>query len=178
MRRIAEGDEAALGALYDRYANPLYAMVSRIVGNQQDAEEVLHDTFLSIWKRAASFETTRARVFTWICAIARNKAIDRIRSIHRRIPTAPATEPSPARQEVDPGASPSERSASAERRRIVSDWVKTLPDHQREAIELAFFAGLTHPEIASRLGESMGTVKSRIRLGMEKLRALQKGGAL
>jgi len=175
MRRIANGDEAALGALYDRYANPLCAMVSRIVGNRQDAEEVLHDTFLSIWKRADSFEKTRAKAFTWICAIARNKAIDRIRSMNRRIPGAPATEPASNRQEPDPTASPAEQSARSERRKIVSGWVENLPDNQREAIELAFFEGLTHPEIASRLGESMGTVKSRIRLGMEKLRTLQKG---
>jgi len=176
MQRIADRDEAALGALYDRYANPLYAMVHRIVGSRQDAEEIIHDTFLSIWKRAESFEKTRAKVFTWICAVARNKAIDRIRSINRRIPTAPAEEPKPYRAETDPAPSPAAQSQMVERRQIVKGWVSELPEKQREAIELAFFDGLTHPEIASRCGESVGTIKSRIRLGMEKLRSLQKGG--
>ncbi len=169
--RLADGDEAAVGELYDRFARPLYSMVHRILPNASDAEEIVQDVFVSLWKNADTFDGRRSSPFTWLVTIARNKAIDRLRRTQRRLPEAigPA-DPNPAREQIDPSNDAATDTAQNERADIISAWVTDLPTNQREAISLAFFDGLSHPQIAERLNESIGTVKSRIRLGIEKLR--------
>lgn len=175
LTRIGRGDESALAALYDRFSRPIYSMVLRITYNERDAEEIVQDVFLTVWRTAATFDAQRASAFTWLTTVARNKAIDRIRASQRRIPPPPSTETNSGNEAVDPSANPADEVSQADRSESLSLIVRTLPTNQRQAIELAFFDGLTHPEIAERLGETIGTVKSRIRLGMDKLRIKLKG---
>jgi RNA polymerase sigma-70 factor (ECF subfamily) len=170
IKRLAAGDEAALGELYDRFARPLYSMVHRILHNPADAEEIVQDVFVSLWKNAETFDGRRSSPFTWLVTIARNKSIDRLRRTQRRLPEAPGSaEPNPATEPVDETLDAAE-TAGNERAAIVAQWVGELPENQREAVSLAFFDGLTHPQIAERLHASVGTIKSRIRLGIAKLR--------
>ncbi len=171
IRRLADGDESAVADLYDRFARPLYSMVHRILHNPADAEEIVQDVFVSLWKNADTFDARRSSPFTWLVTIARNKSIDRLRRTQRRLPEAPGSaEPNPALEPIDESRDAAATTAGNERAEIVSQWVAELPENQREAVGLAFFDGLTHPQIAERLHESVGTVKSRIRLGIEKLR--------
>ncbi len=171
IKRLADGDESAVGDLYDRFARPLYSMVHRILRNPADAEEVVQDVFVSLWKNAETFDGRRSSPFTWLVTIARNKAIDRLRHTQRRLPEAPGSaEPNPANEPIDETLDAAAETAGNERAVIVAKWVEELPSNQREAVSLAFFDGLTHPQIAERLHESVGTVKSRIRLGIAKLR--------
>jgi RNA polymerase sigma-70 factor (ECF subfamily) len=172
IRRIAQGDEAALGDLYDRYSRPVYAMVLRMVRSEVDAEEIVQDVFLTVWRSARSFDAERAKVFTWVVTVARNRAIDRIRSIQRR---QPAIHAAAAPEPLDTDGTPLHSAMMADEARRLSDFVEALPVNQCLAIQLAFFEGMTHPEIAARLGETIGTVKAQIRLGMEKLRQKVKG---
>ncbi|MGC1481089.1 MAG: sigma-70 family RNA polymerase sigma factor [Chthoniobacterales bacterium] len=176
IRRLANGDETAVGELYDRFSRPLYSMVHRILRNPADAEEIVQDVFVSLWKNADTFDGNRSSPFTWLVTIARNKSIDRLRRSQRRLPEANGTaDPLPSRQATDPAADASAATEQSERTNILAVWVNELPANQREAVALAFFDGLSHPQIAERLNESIGTVKSRIRLGIEKLRR-KKGG--
>lgn len=171
--RAAEGDESAVAALYDRYGGVLYAVVYRIVGQRADAEEVVIEAFAQGWREASRFEVSRASVAGWLTMIARSRALDLVRAQARRerITAAAAAE--------RPGASPAMgewRSDPAqsyehnERRQQVNLALSALSASQRQAIELAFFEGLSQSEIAERLKEPLGTIKSRVRLGMLKLR--------
>ncbi len=176
IKRLGEGDESVVGELYDRFARPLYSMVHRILRNPADAEEVVQDVFVSLWKNADTFDDRRSSPFTWLVTIARNKSIDRIRRTQRRLPEAPGSaEPNPAAEPVVESPDAAAETGGNERAAIVSRWVAELPLNQREAISLAFFDGLTHPQIAERLHESVGTIKSRIRLGIAKLRRKSGG---
>lgn len=177
MARMAAKDEAALGLFYDRFANPLFSLAMRVLRNEREAEEVVQDAFLAAWRQAGSFDGGRGSVFTWLVGITRNKCIDRLRKSERRLPAAvpaplegaPEHEtPSP---DPDPAAAARQREISSQVRQIVRE----LPEPQRRALELAFFEGLTHSEIAEQLSEAVGTIKSRIRLAMEKLRTRLQG---
>ena len=176
LERMARQDTRAVGDLYDRFGRPIYSFVFKMLGSARDAEEVVQDVFLAAWRNAASFEPRTANAFTWLVAIARNKSIDRIRHTGRRIPAPPADPDQSAPETPDASADPATSTATSDEARLVRAWVAELPPNQREAVELAFFEGLTHPEIAERLSESQGTVKSRVRLAMEKLRLKVKGG--
>lgn len=175
IRRMVAGEEGALGDLYDRLGGLLYSLARRILGSDREAEEIVQDVFVSAWRNARSFDPARASVTTWLTTMARNKAIDRLRANKRRIPAAPA-EPEHVPEMRDEAANPSQSTQQADRRQRIAGWIGELPPNQREAVEMAFFEGLTHPEIAARLGETIGTVKSRIRLGLDRLRQKLKGG--
>lgn len=175
LPRIAQGDEAALGALYDACGGLVYSLARRVLGNDREAEEITQDVFVSVWRHARTFDPTRSSANTWLTTLARNKAIDRLRTLRRRLPLAPgdAENLPPV---VDPAPTPEETAARDDRAGRVGQWLSELPPNQRQAVELAFLEGLTHPEIATRLGETIGTVKSRIRLGLDRLRQKVKGG--
>ncbi len=175
LARIGQGDEVALGDLYDRYSRPVYSMVLRITQSETEAEEIVQDVFLKVWRSAGSFDAERAKVFTWITTVARNKAIDRIRSLRRRLPVSGRPDGSDLVEDVADSTDPLGNAIFADESLRLSHMVNELPVKQCQAIQLAFFEGLTHTEIAGRLGETIGTVKARIRLGMEKLRQKVKG---
>lgn len=171
VRRMAAGDEGALGTLYDRYSPLLHSVVLRIVGDADDAEEVLEDAFWQAWRQAGRYEETRGGLSTWLVMIARSRALDRVRARRRlreerwdELPAAPADAADEA------AASPFEAAGSDELRRLVGRAVADLPAEQRQTVELAYFRGMSQSEIAAATGQPLGTVKTRARLALQKLR--------
>lgn len=160
---IARGNRQALGELYDRHASTMMAVAVRMLGDTRAAEDLLHDVFLEIWRRADTYAPERARVLTWCLVRLRSRAMDRLRS-RQRTPETPM--PDHAELEHPTVESPA-NSADHERLRIA---VETLPQAQREVLELAYFDGLSGSEIAQRLGIPHGTVKSRAAAGLRALR--------
>jgi len=171
VRRMAAGDEAALGALYDRYSPLLHSVVLRIVGDPDDAEEVLEDAFWQAWRQAGRYEESRGGISTWLVMIARSRAVDRVRA-RRRFREERLEELSDAPMDVadESAPSPFDAAGSDELRRIVGRAVAALPAEQRQAVELAYFRGLSQSEIAQATGQPLGTVKTRARLALQKLR--------
>ena len=172
VRRMAGGDRDAFAAFYDAYAPLAFGMIRRIVRSAAEAEEVLQEVFWEIWSSAAEYDPTRGSPEAWVVMRARSRGIDRARSMRRRgeMHTAsPAASPPP-----EPAGNPAVR---AEARGVVRDALGLLPVPQQEVIELAFFGGLTQTEIAARVGQPLGTVKTRMRLGLEKLREILGGRA-
>ncbi len=168
IERAATGEQQALARLYDESSHLIYSVVLRIVGNPADAEEVALDVYSQVWRSASSYSADRGSPSTWMVMMARSRALDRLRSRDTRSRReAPLEEVAEARS----SATPPEQSAweNQQRTRIRQAMEDLLPE-QREAIEMSFFLGLTHPELAERLGQPLGTVKTRIRLGMIKLR--------
>lgn len=173
VRHMASGDEASVAALYDRYGPVLYAVAYRIVGQKADAEEVVMETFAQVWRDAAKFEATRGSVAAWLTMISRSRALDHVRSRERRerLNTSAARED--LGQEAGTsrwGSDPGYQVEQTERQKRVAAALESLSPAQRQAIELAYFDGLSQSEIAERLNEPLGTVKTRVRLGMMKLR--------
>lgn len=162
---LRQGEERALAELYDRYGGAVYQLALRITRDRGLAEEISVDTFEQIWRQAPRFSADHGSVASWLFTIARSRAIDRLRAAgaakrtHAEDPV-PVTVPRP----------PDELVELAERRRLVRDAMATLSAAQRAAVELAYYEGLSHSEIATRLGEPLGTVKTRIRQAMLVLR--------
>ncbi len=180
--RLVAGDVAALDALYDRYAGVVFALVLRIVADRPVAEELLQETFLRAWQRAGLFEGSRGRVPSWLLGIAHNLAIDELRRRRRRPQAVIPRERETAERELaglpDPGPAVAEEAWSRLRRAQIEAALGRLPAAQRRIIELAYFEGYSQSEIAARLGEPLGTVKTRMRLGMRKLRDLLEAQGL
>lgn len=164
---ISSHDEGALSSLYERYARLLYTIALRITDDRNAAEEVLQDVFHAVWLRGSTFRPAAGSVSSWLSAIARNRAIDEVRSRWHR-----------AREWEMPLEHLPDLSGAVERglehfavlRADLRNALSTLPSLQRQAIELAYFGGLSSSEIAAHLNEPIGTIKGRLRLGMEKLR--------
>jgi RNA polymerase sigma-70 factor (ECF subfamily) len=177
IRRVAQGDEEALGRLYDRFGAVLYAVAYRVLNERADAEEVVMEAFAQAWREAARFDAGRGSVAAWLTMMARSRALDLIRSQSRRTritDTAardtPLAPPAMSTGFAPPGSSLEE----GERRQAVSSALAALSPPQRVAIELAYYEGLSQSEIAERLREPLGTIKTRMRLGMQKLREALK----
>jgi RNA polymerase sigma-70 factor (ECF subfamily) len=171
--RMAQGDERALGQLYDRFGSVMYAVAFRVVGQPADAEEVVMEGFSQAWREAPRFDQARGSVAAWLTMMTRSRALDLIRSQSRReriTDTAAREEPvsGPAMSAGFP--SPGATVLDDERKKAVSAAMAALSPPQRQAIELAYYEGLSQSEIAERLKEPLGTVKTRMRLGMQKLR--------
>jgi RNA polymerase sigma-70 factor, ECF subfamily len=173
LQRMAARDERALGELYDRHGRTAYALVYAIVGERADADEVVADVFKQAWHSAAQFEPARGSVGSWLATIARTRALDLVRARGRR---SRVLERAALFSEDGVVAEPPDRDVErADARRLVTRALADLSAPQRRAIELAYFGGLTQSEIAAQLGEPLGTVKTRIRDGMAKLRTLLAG---
>jgi RNA polymerase sigma-70 factor, ECF subfamily len=168
LHAIARSDEQALACLYDRYRVILFGLLVRILNSREEAEDVLQEVFLQVWRRAADFNELRGKPFTWLVTLARSRAIDRLRSLsaRERVALASAADPSEAISDAADDASRSEQ------RGIVVRALKQLPEEQKTTLLLAYFEGLTQSEIATKLGAPLGTVKTRMRSGMMKLREL------
>ena len=166
LRAIAAKDDAALGRLYDSYRLILFGVLMRILNNREEAEDVLQEVFLQVWRRAADFDENRGRPFTWLVTLARSRGIDRLRSLasRERVAMAGANE---ASDEVSDAASDAIRS---EQIGVVNSALADLPEEQSRPLMLAYFDGLTQSEIATKLGVPLGTVKTRMRTAMIKLR--------
>lgn len=172
---IGRRDEEALRVLYRRYGGSAYALVLRIVGDEECAEEVVQDVFLRIWRHAVNYQPEQASLATWILGIARNLAVDELR--RRRVrpipyePTAPDEPENDELRDPDPLGDPQVVAELADVRGAIQSALGTLPGVQRAAIELAYFGGLSQSEIAQVTGLPLGTIKSRIRFGMHALQA-------
>lgn len=178
LQRTAKGDRAAFAGLYDRFSRPLFATALRILGDSREAEDVVHDVFLTLWQRSMEFSEDRGSPFSWAVTMTRNRAIDRVRQRRRRAEILADTPPADLGY-GETAASASADSAEAlqarERAGAVRQALSTLPDDQQRAVELAFFGGLTQQEIAANLDQPLGTVKARIRRGLLKLRDVLVG---
>jgi RNA polymerase sigma-70 factor (ECF subfamily) len=173
IARIGEGDETAVTELYDRHAAPLLALAYRLLGDRGDAEDVVLEALARVWREAARFDPARGSLRAWLTVMVRSRALDAIRARRRseRL-TADAARENPEEvagvsMSASQGGDPAEQD---EQRRRVLAALAGLPAPQREAIELAYYGGLSQSEIAEKLGAPLGTVKTRIRDGMQKLR--------
>jgi RNA polymerase sigma-70 factor (ECF subfamily) len=165
LERIARRDAAAVGELYDRHSRLLYGLVLRILRDRSDAEDVLQEVFVVVWKRVATYNPALGSPAAWLVAIARNRAIDRLRAtaVRRRATEAARTELE-RNDAVTPGG------PVGEQQRAIMQALDTIPREQRELIEEAYFMGFTHSELAERHKLPLGTVKTRIRSGLLALR--------
>lgn len=170
--RMARGDRDAFAEFYDRYARLVYPLILRILRDPTEAADVLQDVFWEAWQGAAAYDAGRGTPEAWMVTRARSRAIDRVRSIRRRSETFVA--PVEENLAPDPAAGAPDLAERAEDRGVLRSALEQLPDAQREVIELAYYAGLTQTEIAQHLTQPLGTVKTRIRLGLERLRELVK----
>jgi RNA polymerase sigma-70 factor (ECF subfamily) len=174
VERMIAGDESALSALYDRYSGMLFAMLVRILRDPQAAEEILQDLFLQLWRGAARFDAGRGSLPAWLMVIGRNRALSRLRTReHREIPEDIEAFPANAVASSVNLEDDAERSLLMEKLRTA---MATLPAEQREAVELAYFEGMTQTEIAAHTGSPLGTVKSRVRTAMQSLKQVFDGG--
>ena len=167
LNRIASGDQAAFEQLYRKYAGPLFSLGLRMLENEKEAEEALQDTFVKLWNKADSYDAGKSRPFTWSVTIMRRTCIDRLRKNKRR-PVSTTLEDAPASQWAIP-ETVRKTTEHNDRAHRVSVAMQAIPPHQKRALELALFSGLTHREIAENLKQPLGTVKSWLRRGLFQL---------
>lgn len=169
LKRIKSGDESALLDLHERFANLVYSVTYRVLGNQQDAEEATQDVFLRVWDKAEQFDSKRGNFTAWLLTIARHVAIDRLRKRERH-------EPPPNSVSIDEKPHLWEttlvKDDLSDLQRTLLSTLKELPENQQQAIYFAYFHGMSHRDIAEHLDKPLGTIKSHIRLGMQKLREI------
>lgn len=170
---VAGGDSRALEALYDRYSPVVYRMALRILKSPEQAEEIVQEVFWRVWRRSSSFEHNRGRVAQWIFGIAHNLCIDELRRMRARpVPVYEDVDHPVIQQLIDEQIDVPAAAWATEQRRVVHEAMSMLPPTQRQAVEMAYFSGLSHQEIATRLNSPLGTVKTRVRLGLQKLGSL------
>ena len=169
--QVAGGSAAALEVLYDRYSRIVLSFATRMLGDRQSGEELLQEVFLRAWQQAHNYSAGRGSFATWLLSITHNMSIDEIRKRRRRPQRAGSADPVLMLTNVrDQSPSVEESAESGALRETMARAIRTLPDAQRRAIELAYYRGLTQREIAEELDEPLGTIKTRMRLGMRKLR--------
>ncbi|MEX2208861.1 MAG: sigma-70 family RNA polymerase sigma factor [Myxococcota bacterium] len=172
LRRLSEREAHALEVLYARYSSYVMGISLRMLASREEAEEVVQDVFWQLWKAELRYDPARGRFSTWLFSVARFRCLDRLRARERSLPRA-------SLRELERSEAPDDQEAEVflvERQKEVRALVASLPEEQRAAIELAFFRGLTHDEIAALTGEALGTVKSRIRRGLARLRSALPNG--
>jgi RNA polymerase sigma-70 factor (ECF subfamily) len=169
IERIVAREADAVGELYDRHNRLLFALILRILRDRSEAEEVLQEVFVLVWTRAETYNVALGSPAAWLVRIARNRAIDRLRANTVRLR---AVESAPATANVD---NPEARAAASEQQRVVARALESLPFDQRTLIEEAYFLGMTQSELADKFKLPLGTVKTRIRAGMQALRQQLSG---
>jgi len=172
VARAAKGDQQAFEALYDHSSSLLFTLASRILGDREEAADLLQEVYLEVWRKGARYDPTRGTPVAWLVTLTRSRAIDRLRSRvakgHGRTDSIHETDAAELPAER-PG--PYETAADRELRTAVAKALAGLPEAQQQALELAYYEGLSHTEIAARLRQPLGTIKTRIQLGMSKLKA-------
>lgn len=170
MVQLAAGNPAAMDLLYDRYNRPVYSFAYRMLGDREHAEDLLQEVFLRAWRRGSRFSETRGSLISWLLSITHNMAIDELRKQQRRPRKADSSEPEMLLSSIQDSAEPVEMQAVwADHQRVVRHALEDLPGSQRQVLEMAYFSGLTQREIAEQLDAPLGTVKTRMRLGLRKL---------
>ncbi len=171
IEKIRQGDQSALDLLYKRYSSPVYSLIWKILQNSEEAEDVALDVFWQVWRQADRYDPARGAPPAWIFTLARSRAIDRLRSRSRREDrTISIDDPNLHFDPLDENASPDQVVSFRQSRDAVRAAMEKLSVVQREAVEMAFLKGMTHVEIAEKLGQPLGTVKTRIRQGLIRLR--------
>lgn len=174
MAALQEHDDAAFSVLYQRYADLVYSTSLRVLSDPQLAEDATQDIFTRLWKQPGSFVPERGRFIGWLMSMTRNRCVDELRArgrrLRREVGSTPEQDDAVAAIPANENDEPGHRAQLGEEQRAVRAALATIPAEQRRTLELAYFGGLTQAEIANRLGEPLGTVKTRIRLGMQKLR--------
>lgn len=175
VHRMAAGDERALAEAFDRFGTLAYSLAAAMLGDTRDAEEAVSDAFSQLWRSAGEFDASRGSLRAWIVTVVRSRALDRLRA-RRRAERLVSTEEHGSGPLVaaaaDPAEGPDLNAEGVERRARVEAALAALPARQREALHLAYFEGLSQSEIAQRLQEPLGTVKTRVRAALAKLRSL------
>lgn len=169
LQRIARRDEAALEVLYERYARLLYSVILAMLKHPPDAQDLLQEVFIQIWNNAGSFDPTRGTAYSWLVALTRNRAIDKLRSKSFREQRQADTSLDGVLEHPDGALTPLDATVVLERAGIVRTALSQLSTGQREALEMAYFQGYTQSEIAEQLQTPLGTVKTRMRQGLQKL---------
>jgi RNA polymerase sigma-70 factor, ECF subfamily len=172
IKLIAEKDQGAMTALYDRYARVMYAIAFKILGTPEESEEAVLDVFHQVWRTAGRYDPKKARVDTWLFMQIRSRCLDRLRVRQRAARVSGVSLDAVDLEVKAPTTNAVEDVVIVERRNLVVSAIKQLPIEQRQVIELAYFKGLTQAEIACQTGIALGTIKTRIRLGLSKLRVL------
>jgi RNA polymerase sigma-70 factor, ECF subfamily len=162
---LAENDAQAFATLYDRHSRPAYSLAYRMMGEKQAAEDLLQDAFLKLWRAAGSYRAERGSVRTWLLSIVHNRGIDQLRSLASRRRAQEKVEASAPKSQPSEAFAQSWRNSQREQ---VREALSTLPEEQLKILELAYFSGYTHVEIAELLDVPLGTVKGRMRLGLKK----------
>lgn len=170
IEQIAAGDQTALAQFYDVTNRLAFGLVLRILGDRSTAEEVLLDVYTQVWRQAGNYSRERGTPLAWLMTIARTRALDRLRAGRQEAQRKESLEVVADARSFDVG--PEEIASGNEQQRLVRRALASLPMEQRQIIELAYFSGLSHSEIAAHLGQPLGTVKTRTRLGMMKLKEL------
>ena len=168
ISQIAQGNESALGALYDHTSRLIYRLALRILTDISEAEETTIEVYMQVWRKAVDYDPSRSTPLAWLLMLTRSRAIDRLRSDTQRSKLEETVE----MDALTPTPNPEETTIAAERRELIQNALSKLTLQQRKVIELSYFSGLTQSEIAVQLHQPVGTVKSWIRLGMMKLREL------
>ena len=167
--RIKDGDSSAFGELYDGLAGAMFSLSLEILGDRWEAEEVIQDIFAFLWRKPESYAPEKGKFSSWLLVLTRNRSIDRVRSRKRRVDRGESDEILSGREDQNASDGAEQATASDEHSHLRRAF-KKLPPEQVKVLELSYFKGLNHEEISERLELSLGTVKSRIRLGIEKLR--------
>jgi RNA polymerase sigma-70 factor, ECF subfamily len=175
LRRVAAGDQEVAAGLYDRHSRPVYSLILRIVGDESEAEDVLQEVFAQAFRQAARYDPSRGPVAAWLLMMARSRSIDKVRAKRARVEVRTGEV---LTFDEMPGSQPDAASAmlDQEQTRLVRQALDDLPLMQRVAIELAYYEGLSHSQIADRLEQPLGTVKTRIRMGLLRLREVLTEG--
>jgi RNA polymerase sigma-70 factor (ECF subfamily) len=172
MRQTGKGDSGSFEQLYERFSGVLFSTALHVLNNPEAAEDVLQDVFIAIWEKAPLYDAERGKPLTWAVTLTRNKAIDRLRSLQRKGLLHDRIEQETKIFEEHSGRSSIDEVDTAEKSKIVRQAILQLSPTQQEAINLAFFSGLTQAEIAIQLHQPLGTVKARIRRGMMRLKEI------
>lgn len=168
---IAKGDRRAFGRLYDRSAPILFALLARILSDREEAEDLLQEVYAEVWRKSVRYDERRGSPMAWLVTLTRSRAIDRLRArASRGHAVTDSIDETPLAETQGHDPTPFEQRADAETRTLVMKALMELPAAQRQALELSYYEGLSHSEIAVRLKEPVGTIKTRIKLGMSKLK--------
>ncbi len=171
IARVVEGDRSAFEMLYDRYTSTVFGLALKMLGDREVAEDAVQEIFWRVWRRLGSFDRSRAFA-PWLFGIAHNYCIDELRRRKVRPQSVYEDDENPILSEIADEADVGESALLAEQGRLVRSALEQLPEEQRQTLLLAYFGGLTQQEIAAKLGNPLGTVKTRMRLGLQKLRAV------
>lgn len=178
MDAIATGEEVALERLYERYGRLAYALAYRLLHDSLAAEDIVQEAFLAVWRKAATYQAQHGSVYSWLQAIVHHRAIDRLRSASNRDQPYTSLEPGMELQTMRTEPDACDQVWQGEQRRLVLAALAQIPPEQRQVIDMAYFGGYTHAEIAELLQLPLGTVKGRMRLGLHKMKLLLEESGL